>query len=233
MFNVETVQFLKLFNKISNSVILQYPITVGRTESADIAYKVDLSKLDTDGFEGSIGLFNLSNFLSIFNLVDKTREINLKDNLITLKDENTKLSYLTTYLEVLAQYEFKPEQFDKNAQYPTVLEMQLTANDIKKLKNAASVFTELDQVVITSKEETTLSLSQSNNFKTSSNVYEFKKDANSSKNFAISITLDTLAKIPEVDYECVVKYNESRDAYRIVLSTEIFSLIVSGKNIGE
>lgn len=230
MFNNETVNFLKLMNKITNAIILTYPVTTGKTESSDIAYMFDLSKFDTDGFDGSLGFFNLSSFLSAFSLFGEDRDVKLENNIIKISDKNTSVGYLTSSQEVLQQYSFKKEQFDKNSEHPVVLEMKLTSDDINKIKCSSNVFSELDHLIISCDDETVLSLGTINNFKQSSNYFKIKKQEVSTKNFTIGLALDIIAKIPQIDYNLKVIYNEERDAYRIILNTETFSLVMSGKN---
>lgn len=234
MFNRESVDFLKVMNKITNSMVLTYPITTGRTESADIAYKFDLSKYDTDGFENPIGIYDLSTFLNIFGLCDESRDVNIDNNSITVSDSTTSVKFLTSATSVLSAYEFKQEQFDKTNEFPSVLEMNLTAEDIRKLKSASATFKELDTAVISCDESVELSLTQIGKFKKSSNSFRIKKTEESTKKFNIGIPLETLSKIPQVDYTLIVKYNESRDAYRIILKTdkiEGLSLVISVKNV--
>lgn len=234
MFNRESVDFLKVMNKITNSMVLNYPITTGRTESADIAYKFDLSKYDTDGFENPIGIYDLSTFLNIFGLCDENRNVNIDNNSITVSDSTTSVKFLTSATSVLSPYEFKQEQFDKTNEFPSVLEMSLTAEDIRKLKSASATFRELDTAVISCDESVELSLTQIGKFKKSSNSFRIKKTEESTKKFNVGISLETLSKIPQVDYTLIVKYNESRDAYRIILKTdkiEGLSLVISVKNV--
>lgn len=234
MFNRESVEFLKVLNKITNSMVLNYPITTGRTESADIAYKFDLSKYDTDGFENPIGIYDLSTFLNIFGLCDENRNVNIDNNSITVSDSTTSVKFLTSATSVLSPYEFKQEQFDKTNEFPSVLEMNLTAEDIRKLKSASATFRELDTAVISCDDNVELSLTQIGKFKKSSNSFRIKKTEESTKKFNIGISLETLSKIPQVDYTLIVKYNESRDAYRIILKTdkiEGLSLVISVKNV--
>lgn len=234
MFNRESVDFLKVMNKITNSMVLNYPITTGRTESADIAYKFDLSKYDTDGFENPIGIYDLSTFLNIFGLCDEDREVNIDNNSITVSDSTTSVKFLTSATSVLSPYEFKQEQFDKTNEFPSVLEMNLTAEDIRKLKSASATFKELDTAVISCDDSVELSLTQIGKFKKSSNSFRIKKTEESTKKFNVGISLETLSKIPQVDYTLIVKYNESRDAYRIILKTdkiEGLSLVISVKNV--
>lgn len=234
MFNRESVDFLKVMNKITNSMVLTYPITTGRTESADIAYKFDLSKYDTDGFENPIGIYDLSTFLNIFGLCDESRDVNIDNNSITVSDKTTSVKFLTSARSVLSAYEFKQEQFDKTNEFPSVLEMNLTADDIRKLKSASATFKELDTAVISCDETVELSLTQIGKFNKSSNSFRIKKNEESTKKFNVGISLETLSKIPQVDYTLIVKYNESRDAYRIILKTdkiEGLSLVISVKNV--
>lgn len=234
MFNRESVDFLKVMNKITNSMVLNYPITTGRTESADIAYKFDLSKYDTDGFENPIGIYDLSTFLNIFGLCDEDREVNIDNNSITVSDKTTSVKFLTSATSVLSPYEFKQEQFDKTNEFPSVLEMNLTAEDIRKLKSASATFKELDTAVISCDDTVELSLTQIGKFKKSSNSFRIKKNEESTKKFNVGISLETLSKIPQVDYTLIVKYNESRDAYRIILKTDKIdglSLVISVKNV--
>lgn len=234
MFNRESVDFLKVMNKITNSMVLNYPITTGRTESADIAYKFDLSKYDTDGFENPIGIYDLSTFLNIFGLCDEDRDVNIDNNSITVSDKTTSVKFLTSATSVLSAYEFKQEQFDKTNEFPSVLEMSLSAEDIRKLKSASATFRELDTAVISCDDSVELSLTQIGKFKKSSNSFRIKKTEESTKKFNVGISLETLSKIPQVDYTLIVKYNESRDAYRIILKTdkiEGLSLVISVKNV--
>lgn len=231
MLNNETIKFLKGINSITNSIALQYPITVGRTESADIAYMFDLSKLDTDGFDDSLGIYNLSSFLNVFSLFNDSREITLTDNIISVSDENTTANYLLSDLDILSPFAFKKEQFIKNDEFPTVLELKLTSNDLKKIKNASSVFDDLDTVMISCDENTTFSLTKVGEFKLSTNSFRFTKPEKSTKNFKISLSLNTISKIPVVDYTLVVKYNAERNSYRVILNSENLTLVLCTKNV--
>lgn len=230
MFNNETIAFLRTLNSITNSVVLQYPITVGRTESADIAYKIDLSKYDSEGFENDIGIYNLSAFLNVFNLFDKDRNVSINENVISISDNTTNANFLTSAIDILKQYQFKKEQFDKSEEFPVLLEMDFTSADIKKIRNASSVFKELDNLVLDcSGDETLFTLINTGEFKQSSNSFKFTKDEQSSHKFKINISLETLFKIPGGDYKLRVIYNEGKNAYRVMLTNDNMSLIVSTK----
>lgn len=231
MLNNESIKFLKSINSITNSVVLSYPITVGKTESADIAYMFDMSKFDTDGFDTDLGIYNLSSFLNVFSLFDDSREVNINNNSVSISDKNTRANYLLSSSEILNQFTWNKAQFDKSEQFPTVLEIDFDSNDIKKLKNASSVFSELDTLILECNENTTFSLTTAGEFKQSSNSFSFTKPQQSTKNFKVGISLETIFKIPLNNYKFIVKYNEARNAYRILLESENLSMIVSAKNV--
>ena len=111
MFNKETINFLKSVNKMTDSIVLEYPITVGKTESSDIAYMFDLSKFDTDGFDQKIGLYELSNFLNVFNLFSDY-DVDISNNIVSISDKTTSVKYLTSSIDIMNHFEFKKEQFD-------------------------------------------------------------------------------------------------------------------------
>lgn len=220
MFNKESIDFLKSINRISNSIVLTYPVTTGRSEGSDIAYKFDLSKFDNDEFP-EIGIYDLAGFLGIFSMFEPDRKVQIVDNVVTVSDSTTSVNYLTTAPSVLTQFTYGIQQFEKTNTFPTVLEMPLTVEDIRKLKIASSNLKELDTAVIRSlDDEVTLELSVLEKFKKSSNSFKIRKPVSGTKNFSIGVSLETISKIPQVDYTLIIKYNETRDAYRIILKTD-------------
>lgn len=231
MLNKETVTFLKQMNKLTNSVVLEYPITTGKTESADIAYQFDLSKLDSEGFQNRIGIYDLSVFLNIFNLFNLDYKVALDGNVMSVSDSTTSASYLTANLEILSCYLYKPEQFTKLDEFPEVLNMKLTADDIRRIRSASATFRELDTLAIECDERTTLSLKSVNQFQQSSNTFKIQKDEVSVKNFKLYVRLETLNKIPQIDYDLTVRYNKNKDAYRIILSADSLKMILTTKNV--
>lgn len=231
MLNNETIRFLKGISSISNSIIMKYPITVGRTESADIAYMFDLSKLDTDGFDGELGIYNLSSFLNVFGLFQETRDVKISDSIIRISDDRSSANYLLSNPEILSQFSFNKDQFDRSENFPTVLDVDLTVDDIKRLKNAHNVFSELKTLVIECDENTTFSLMNIGDFKQSTNAFKFTKPTVSTKNFKVSLSLETLFKIPVMDYRLNIRYNELKNAYRIILKSDNLSMIISAKSV--
>lgn len=230
MFNKETINFLKSVNKMTDSIVLEYPITVGKTESSNIAYMFDLSKFDTDGFDQKIGLYELSNFLNVFNLFSDY-DVNISNNIVSISDKTTNVKYLTSSIDIMNHFEFKKEQFDKCSAFPLVLEMKLTSLDLKKIKDASTIFKDLDTCFINCDEQTSISLGVFGSFNNSSNTFEIKKEEVSEKNFKIGISLEVINRIPNVEYDVKILYNEERNAYRIIFESEYITLLISNKTV--
>lgn len=229
MFNTQFVEFLKTLNKVTNGIVLEYPVTSGKTDCSDIGFKFDISVFDDSGFEGKIGFVDLSSFLNIFNLFDEP-EVQFKDGVISAKDGNASVKYITSAIDLISQFTFPVEQFSKTNDIPSVVEFNLSATDIKKLKASASTFKDANAVVFKGSENLEIALTQVGKFNPSANCFKITKDITSNKNFEVSVSLETFSKIPVIDYTVKVKYNESKDAYRLLfVSNDIigFEMCVS------
>lgn len=232
MFNSKFVEFLKTFNKVSNGVVLEYPVTSGKTDCSDIGFKFDISVFDDSAFEGEIGFVDLASFLNVFSLVDSP-EISFSDGVIEVTGGSVSAKYITSAVELISQYKYSKEQFTKTADIPSVTEISLTASDIKKLKAASSTFRESNAVVFRGSETVEVALTQVGKFNPSSNSFKIAKDAESSKNFETSVSLETFSKIPVIDYTVKVKYNEAKNAYRLLFVADNvpgFELLVSSNS---
>lgn len=216
MFNTKFVDFLKTFNKISNGVILEYPVTAGKTDCSDIAFKFDVSLFDENGFDTKIGFVDLSSFLNVFTLVSEP-EVSFADGVVTASDDECTVKYFTSAVELLTQqYSFPAKQFDAAKSKPCVAEIPLTSSDIKKVKGASSSFKELNAVSIKGDESVTITLSQIGKFNQSSNSFSIKKAVETKKNFELAVSLETFSKIPVIDYTVKVIYNEEKDKFRLL-----------------
>lgn len=121
-------------------------------------------------------------------------------------------------------YDINPDQFDKTEQVPTVCSIDLTVDDIKKLKSATSVFKDLSEIIFRSRDnEVSLCLGNTNKFNARDNSYSITKDTQSSKEFEVKIPVDNFKRIPESEYTLEIKYNEARDAYRLLLKNKTLS----------
>ena len=222
--NKNLTNVLQQLNTITNTVILKHPITVAASESKDIYVYLDVSELDSESFP-DIGLNNnLNNYLNLFKLFDDSRTVSFNGDTVQISSGEITSSYITDNVALMEGYDISPEQFQKTEEVPTVCSIDLTVDDIKKLKSATGVFKDLSEIIIKCQDsEVSMSLGATNKFNARDNSYKIKKDSKSSKDFEIKIPVENFNKIPESEYTFEVKYNEARDAYRILMKNKSLS----------
>lgn len=222
--NKNLTNTLLQLNTITNTVILKHPITVAASESKDIYVYLDVSELDSESFP-DIGLNNnLNNYLNLFKLFDDSRTVSFNGDTVQISSGEITSSYITDNVALMEGYDISPEQFQKTEEVPTVCSIDLTVDDIKKLKSATGVFKDLSEIIIKCQDsEVSMSLGATNKFNARDNSYKIKKDSKSSKDFEIKIPVENFKKIPESEYTFEVKYNEARDAYRILMKNKSLS----------
>lgn len=219
--NKQLVDTLSQLNTITNTLILKHPITVAASEAKDIYVHLDVSEIDENTFP-NIGLNNnLNNYLNLFKLFDGDRTVNYNGDTIEITSDKITSSYISDNIILMESYDINPEQFDKTEQVLTVCAIDLTVDDIKKLKSATAVFKDLSEIIFKCKDsEVSLSLGATSKFNARDNSYKIVKDSTSLKDFEIKIPVENFKKIPESDYALEIKYNESRDAYRLFLKNK-------------
>ena len=222
--NKNLTNVLQQLNTITNTVILKHPITVAASESKDIYVYLDVSELDSESFP-DIGLNNnLNNYLNLFKLFDDSRTVSFNGDTVQISSREITSSYITDNVALMEGYDISPEQFQKTEEVPTECSIDLTVDDIKKLKSATGVFKDLSEIIIKCQDsEVSMSLGATNKFNARDNSYKIKKDSKSSKDFEIKIPVENFKKIPESEYTFEVKYNEARDAYRILMKNKALS----------
>lgn len=222
--NKDLTNVLSQLNSITNTVILKHPITVAASEAKDIYVHLDVSQIDSNEFP-NIGLNNnLNNYLNLFKLFSDDRIVNYNKDTIEIISDKISSSYITDNVALMEAYDISPDQFQKTEEVPTVCSIDLSVEDIKNLKSATSVFKDLSEIIIKCQDsEVSLSLGATNKFNARDNSYKIKKDTTSTKDFEIKVPVENFKKIPESEYTFEVKYNESRDAYRILMKNKSLS----------
>ena len=222
--NKDLTNVLSQLNSITNTVILKHPITIAASEAKDIYVHLDVSQIDSNEFP-NIGLNNnLNSYLNLFKLFDDKRTVNYNKDTIEIISDKISSSYITDNVALMEAYDINPDQFQKTEEVPTVCSIELSVEDIKNLKSATSVFKDLSEIIIKCQDsEVSLSLGATNKFNARDNSYKIKKDSTSTKDFEIKVPVENFKKIPESEYTFEVKYNESRDAYRILMKNKSLS----------
>lgn len=222
--NKQLTQTLSQLNLITNTIILKHPITVAASEAKDIYVHLDVSQIDEDSFP-NIGLNdNLNNYLNLFKLFEDTRTLTYNKDSINITSGDITSSYITDNIALMEAYDISPDQFDITEEVPTVCTIDLTVDDIKKLKAATSVFKDLTEIIIQCQDsEVSMSLGATNKFNARDNSYKIKKNCTSTKDFIVKLPVENFKKIPESEYTIEIKYNEPRDAYRILMKNKSLS----------
>lgn len=218
--NKSVLQILKEINKITDSVILKYPITIAASESNDIKVMVNLGNLDENAFP-DIGLLNsLKSYLSLYDLFTDERKVTYENDTINITDGDLSSSFISSSLLLMDAFNIDSEQFDKVSAAPSILEFTLTIDDINKLNKAAGTFKDLNEIIITSIDsESCISLGAIGKFNAKNNSFKIKKSEKSSKDFTIRIAMDNFERLPVTEYNVKIKYNAAKDSYRLLLES--------------
>lgn len=221
MFNKEVIGVLTQINNVTNSVILKYPQTVAISESQDMMILFDVSSLDSDEFP-DIGLKDsLGDLLNLFKLFPEERDISIDANVINVSSGTLSSSYIMDNIALMDAYNKDPIQFEKTESAPSVATFDLSTEDIKSIKSASGVFKDLSEVIFKSTDgDMIISLGATNKFNAKSNTFSVLKSADTSKEFEIKIPVENFKMLPVSEYTISVKYNSSRDSYRLMLDNK-------------
>lgn len=233
MLNTKVLEVLQQVNAITNSVILEYPVTVAVAETGDIQVYFDISKVDSAEFP-SMGLMDsLSEFLQLFKLFPEDRSVNIQDNVLSVKSGRQASTFISSNLVLMDAYKKDATQFERTESAPSAAVFELSVDDMRQIKSASGVFRDLTEVIITSKDgEIDISLGATNRFGARSNTYSVTKEAQADKEFEIKIPVENFKVLPNSDYEVQVKYNSKMNSYRILMlnkSLDGFKIMLSVK----
>lgn len=224
MLNTNVQQVLKELNSITNSGIITYPRTVLLSDAQDIMVDVNIQDLDSEEFDKIHLMDKLQDFLSLLGLFSDA-EVDLTEKELNLKQGSKKSSFLFDNPVLMSAFERDSAQFDKTEEVPDVCSFELTVDDFKDISKASSVFKDLEELIIQGQDgDTNLILGNTNSFNARSNTYSITKEGTSSKEFEVKIPIQNFKKLPVSNYTFYVKYNEARDAYRILLKNNDIDL---------
>ena len=227
MLTKDTRAILKSMLSINNSAIIE-PTTYGRDEFSSIIFRLNLEDLETDPLP-EFGIFDMGSFLSALDLLDEPT-IELSGNIITATDANSTLKFVTSDISSLEDIAVKPTLIDSTLKVASILEFNFGAAALAKLKKAAGTFKVFDTLfIINDKSGIQLKMGTKDSFSKSNNSFSMKieSDVNTGKEFEIALPLESILKIPALDYTFHVKWNEQKDAYRVVLDNAIMTFVMS------
>ena len=220
MLNKKLVNVLGALTGIASSVVLKYPVTILNSDAGDIVIRLNIQPLDETPFE-EFGIYNLSEFLSTFKLFNDYK-CTQEENSIKIDSDGSSLQYLCTNLAALESHNKPASLIERIEVFPSVATFTLTKDDVKLIKSAAGVFKTLNDVVFEASDKMVIKLDNTNSFNAKSNTFAIKKESEITQSFKVTIPSENFITLPLSDYTVEVKYNESKQAYRIIMkSTEI------------
>lgn len=236
MLNRKTVEVLKSIAGISaeptcNKVVISYPFTYVVSPGGDIIVKYDIRATEIGEFE-NIAVYNINNLLSVFSLFGDERSVAKNNNILTVSNGSSSSNFLLA--EKLVEFKDYGNIFDSVEAFPSVCEFVVDKDTLKSIRGASGVFKELTEYIIkTNDSGVNIALAAENSFNAQSNSYNVNFLAKSDKEFSIKFPIANINILPVSDYAVKVKYNATRDKYRIILeSTEIenFKILLSPLN---
>jgi len=228
MLNTEARTILKEMVAINNSMIVA-PTMTGCDEFKGIIFKLNLDQVDPDIKE--FGIFDSTSFLQAMDLLDDPT-ITLNDNVISAKDANTTIDYITSTPSSLDYIDIPTKNIDTTVAAESILEFGFGTDIINKIKKAKSVFKTFDTLFITNNDgKVNISIGNENTFSKNNNSWStnIAPTLNTNKDFTIAVTLDSVMKLPVLDLVAKVKYNTERDTYRLVLMNDLITFVLNLK----
>ncbi len=226
MLNNDVREILKALVNINNSSIIA-PTMTGADEFKSIIFKANLHKIDSELKE--FGIFDTSSFLNALDLLEEPT-IELQGNKIVATDINSKMEFITSEISSLDYIQVKESNIDTTVAIDSVLEFAFDSDMLSKIKKASGVFKNFDTLYFNKEDDKVqLSIGLNNSFSKTNNSFtlDIESTLSTDNNFSIALPLYSILKLPNMGYNLKVKYNEKRDAYRIVLDNEILTFVLS------
>src|SRR5574344_5529 len=221
MLNKNLIKTLSTINTITNSIVLQYPITYGVSEDHAISFKINVSEIDNDDFNDINLNDSLKDFISLFSLFD---DFKCKENngIFTITGEKNKADFILSDPVLMGTFKVPNGFFDKIDTAPTVANFDLDAETLRTLRASFGVFRDSDCVSFNSLDNSvSLKVETNSRFAaTQSNSYSLSVDSKPSKEFKIKISNSNISLLPLCDYKVEIKYSSKNDYYIVLLKTD-------------
>lgn len=219
MFNKNLIRTLSVLNPISNSIILNYPITTGVSEDHSICFKFSVEKIDNSSFNEINLNDSLKDFINLFSLFDDF-ECSENTGIFTIKDSRNKADFILSDPVLMQNFKVPTEFFTKVNSAPVVAEFNLDTDTLKKIRTSLGVFKTADCISFNSKDnELFVKVETNSRFETNSNSFSVKFDGNPDKEFKIKISTANFSLLPICNYKVKVIYSSKNDNYTIHLAS--------------
>jgi hypothetical protein len=230
MLNENSIQVLNSITNITNSAIISYPVTTITNSTRDILGNIDFSKLEDEGWK-EFGIMDLSSFLNAIGILE-TPTIEQNDIFIKAYDPNSTIEFVTSYPSTLEDFTTNPEVIESTSRADSILEVGIDSTLFTKIKKGSSVFKNLrDLFIVKEGDKVYFKTGNKETFTSASNSYTHYLDplVDKGKDFSLVIPIENFLNLPLMDFTMKIKYNQEKDAYRLLFENDIFKFILTLK----
>lgn len=227
MLNSKLIKLFSCLSSMTNTVVIKYPTTVGKSEDGSMCFLIDLSEFDSEKFDQKLYFNNnFDKFLSIFTLFNDYK-VSLNNDVLTVNSSDSKIKsdFILSDGTLMSDYDIDSNLFNRIESVPDVCIFELTSNNIKNIRSACNIFTDLSEIIITTNtDENRISVSLGNysSFNKRSNTYDLNLNGEISKQFCIRMPIKSIKSIPMCNYDVKIKYSSNKNTYRILLKAKEF-----------
>lgn len=219
MFNKNLIRTLSVLNPITNTIILNYPITAGISEDHSICFKFSVEKIDNSEFNEINLNDSLKDFINLFSLFDDF-ECSENAGIFTVKDSRNKADFILSDPDLMRNFKVPSDFFTKVNSAPVVAEFDLDTNTLKKIRTSLGVFKTANCISFNSEDnELFVKVETYTRFDANSNTFSVKFDGNPEKEFKIKLSTANFSLLPICNYKVKVIYSSNNDTYTIHMSS--------------
>lgn len=228
MLNSNTRQVLAQLGAINNSMIISHPVTTV-IMGKNIQAFLDVSKLGEEEFN-EIGVFNISEFNSVINVIDNPTITNDAGTL-TISNDKASIKYGTTSIDIIeSECRGNPDLLERIKSNTNVTSFSIGVKDLDKIKKMSGLLKDLSDLNITSSDEgVTLKVTSKEK---SSNNYSINLDGEVSENVDMTLVMDVVNKLPASDFNVTIFKSVKGSLVSVWDSVNVdgLSIVISAKS---
>ena len=236
LLNKQSWRLLNSLSQITESIVIQYPVTSMKDNSNSITAFLDLEKLGVENFGSPFALLKLKEFNELTKIVGDDCNIEKDDKGIITVSNNADISckYYTTALTdtITNAFSVSPKVLENVKSAINICTFELTTQISDKLKKASTLLNFEDMILdITEnglKITTTNKENSSNDFSIS-----ITENVNTTANGKVFISIRNLKRLPVANYNVNVKQHPTRaDVYVLEFipkDNDVLTIIIPSK----
>ena len=224
MLNSKIIKLFNCLSSITNTIVVNYPLTIGKSEDGSMCFLIDISEFNQDKFTEKLHFNNnFDKFLSIFTLFNDYK-VSLNNDVLTVSslDNKIKSDFILSDPALMASYDVAPDLFNRIKDVPDVCSFELSSDNIKNIRSACGIFSDLGDIIYDVNENINISLGNYSKFNTRSNCYNITLKGEIKKEFCIRMPVNSIKSIPVCNYDVNIKYSSNKNVYRVVLKAKEF-----------